>query len=57
MNRSTYWYRSRRRPDTALRMLRREGWLVNLKRVLRLYRDEGLLVTFHRVDVPCEVLA
>jgi putative transposase len=29
-------------------LLRREGWRVNLKRVLRLYRDEGLLVRTKR---------
>lgn len=29
-------------------LLRREGWAVNLKRILRLYRDEGLLVRTRR---------
>jgi len=62
LQRSTFYKKSTRRDDSALRMrlrelatsrprfgyprlhvlLRREGWLVNIKRTYRLYREEGL---------------
>ena len=31
-------------------LLRREGWLVNIKRVRRLYREEGLALRAHRLS-------